>query len=461
MNLLQRLFRQRAPATNPQSAQRPGSMLSARPTYSQQLVGQAVLPRAISFQLLQQFYNAIPAMGRAADIFTGLAGVPKFHHENERLETEINAFFSKIPVGHVGTGLASFLGDHIPQAIIYGYAVGELEIAAAAAGIARLWTFRSQPFGFRSDETGNLEVLQQQRGGDKVLNPETVLLTSYNPQGCDPNGQSLFFSSHTFCQAWLDIAHAHRSTWRRTGIPIYHINWKPPDDFNDSDGSVAASIRGEMETAWNGAMKSQVIDGRAEDFFSTGETDITIIGGDGAVMDVAVGKRAVVEEIIAATGLPSWMFGYSWSSTERLSTQQADIVVSAVEDLRWVVSPCLLKMANVWARLTGSREALRGLELEWPSVNLQDQTETARAESLCASAAINRQKYALSLWQTGIWGQEDYAEELTGSREVVTPMAEPPSMDNAPTEPAPTENRSLKILDHEYEGWKNGCEHAH
>src|SRR5688500_1176360 len=209
MNWFQRLTG-RAPTAQRIPSPTAGSTGQGRPTYALATPGiTSTLPRHLNFELLRQFYRAIPLMGRAVDILAGFTGTPALLVDgNEAATEELNAWAKSVPFGHIGSGLKAWAYDHLAQALVYGYGVGEVEGGIERDGVPRLWSYPSPSFGFQTDETGGILVVQEQRGrGLVALNPETVILSTHRPEGCDPNGTSLFFSSGTFCQAWLDLVY--------------------------------------------------------------------------------------------------------------------------------------------------------------------------------------------------------------------------------------------------------------
>ena len=62
--------------------------------------------------------------------------------------------------------------------------------------------------------------------------------------------------------------------------------------------------------------------GSVRDFVAVGDVDIKVIGADNQVLDSQVPVRQILEQLVARTGIPPFMLGLSWSSTERMSTQQ-------------------------------------------------------------------------------------------------------------------------------------------
>ena len=398
--------------------------ISGRPTYANQYTS-STIPRAESQQLLAQFRRNIPVLNRAVDILSGFVGCPAIVSDSEALATELETWSDNIAFGYVGRGLGSFLRDHLAQALVYGYAVGEMEIAPGRNEVSRLWSYLSTSCGFRSQPDGAIDVLQQSGSRQLTLDPLSVLITSHAISGTNPRGESLFYALPLVCQVWQEILYAFRSTWRRNGIPTFHTNWQPPDGFNDPDGSVATTVVTAMTTQFNEAMRSQVMDGRAKDFFSSGKITISSIGADAPVLDIQVSKRQIVEEIVVATGIPPWMLGYSWSTTERLSQQQADMLVSTIESLRRELEPAGRKLVEMQVRLAARKGAW---DLVWPDVSLQDSVEQARGELFAAQAENTRQKTQRQMWADGVISQADYSMMMTGNPDIIMPMDTPPAM---------------------------------
>ena len=86
---------------------------------------------------------------------------------------------------------------------------------------------------------------------------------------------------------------------------------------------------------------------------------------------------------MARTGLPPFLLGLNWSSTERMSTQQADLLTSELWALRRTVEPMLRKVCRMYLALEGLDDRV---EIRWEEISLQDITEQARAELYRAQA---------------------------------------------------------------------------
>ena len=86
--------------------------------------------------------------------------------------------------------------------------------------------------------------------------------------------------------------------------------------------------------------------------------------------------RLLLEQLISQTGIPPFLLGLNWSSTERMSSQQADIMTSELTALRRTLTPVVERICALWLRLHGKDS---DVQVEWEEINLQDQVEEARA----------------------------------------------------------------------------------
>ena len=71
------------------------------------------------------------------------------------------------------------------------------------------------------------------------------------------------------------------------------------------------------------------------------------------MIDTEIPVRQMLEQIVAKLGIPPFLLGLNWSTTERMSAQQADILTSELESYRRLVEPAILKICNLFLRLRG------------------------------------------------------------------------------------------------------------
>ena len=112
--------------------------------------------------------------------------------------------------------------------------------------------------------------------------------------------------------------------------------------------------------------------------------EIKVIGAECDIPDCQAPVRLILEQLIAQTGIPPFLLGLNWSSTERMSSQQADIMTSELTALRRTLTPVVEKICRLWLRLQGLDVPF---QVEWEPINLQDQVEMAKAELYRQQAA--------------------------------------------------------------------------
>lgn len=103
---------------------------------------------------------------------------------------------------------------------------------------------------------------------------------------------------------------------------------------------------------------------------------IKAIGADNQILDSEVPVRQMLEQIVAKTGIPPFMLGLSWSSTERMSSQQADVLTSELEAYRRILTPVIEKICRFWLISNGIKDSV---DVVWDDITLQDEVELSKA----------------------------------------------------------------------------------
>ena len=112
------------------------------------------------------------------------------------------------------------------------------------------------------------------------------------------------------------------------------------------------------------------------DFVSVGDVSVKVIGAENQIPDCDVPIKHLLEQIVAKLGLPPFLLGFSWSSTERMSEQQADILTSELEYYRTLLNPIITKVIRTVLRLEGYTD---GFAVEWDDINMQDAVQLSNA----------------------------------------------------------------------------------
>ena len=125
-------------------------------------------------------------------------------------------------------------------------------------------------------------------------------------------------------------------------------------------------------------------DGRVSDFVAVGDVDIKVIGAENQLFDTNVPVRQLLEQLVSKLSIPPFLLGLSWSSTERMSSQQADILTSELEYFRRLLTPVIRRIARLYLEIQYGLD--ESVDVEWDNINLQDEVELAEARLKNAQA---------------------------------------------------------------------------
>ena len=207
-----------------------------------------------------------------------------------------------------------------------------------------------------------------------------IMFTPFNPETDSPYGVSLFRSIPFLTEILLKIYNSIGLNWERAGNIRYAVVYKPQGDIVDK--AYAKDRSEQIAKEWSAAMQSGK-NGSVRDFVAVGNVDIKVIGADSQILDSEVPVRQILEQLISRTGIPPFMLGLNWSSTERMSAQQADLMTSELTALRRTLTPVIEQICDLWLRMHGRN---CGFEVLWEPINLQDAVEEAKAALYGAQA---------------------------------------------------------------------------
>lgn len=340
------------------------------------LLGGYVPLRPGEARLYRSIREAVPAVDAAVEKLVRLVGGVQVRCKDPKAQRELAAFFRTVPTGWGQTGLPSFLDGYLDSMLTCGCGVGEIVLSSTGRDIAALLNGNPEAVELREgasplevtiwgrDEAGQPEQLPRQ---------DLLLFTPLNPEPERPWGVSLLGSMPFLTDILMKIYTAIGLNWERVGNVRFAVTCKPGAE--ELDGEAAQERSRVIAREWSAAMQ-EAKQGRVRDFVAVGDVDIKVIGADNQVLDAEVPVRLILEQLIAKTGIPPFMLGLSWSTTERMSTQQADILTSQLWALRRVLEPVITRIARLWLALHGYDTQT---EPVWEEISLQDQVDDARA----------------------------------------------------------------------------------
>ena len=297
-----------------------------------------------------------------------------------RAEKQLRAFLRTVPCGRGQQGIDAFLAAYLDSLLTYGRAVGELVVAndrlrAVCWGDVTALEVREGANAldvelWGPDERGQMQKLPWQ---------ELLLLTTWNPEPEHPYGVSLLRGMPFLAEILLKIYNTIGVNWERAGNVRYSVVCRPEEGMDPHQARERGS---QIAAEWSKAMEDGR-NGMVRDFVAVGDVQIKVIGGENPILDSEIPVRQILEQIVAKTGLPPFLLGLSWATTERMSAQQADLLTSELWALRRAVEPVIRKICRTYLILEGLDPEV---EILWDEISLQDMAETARAELYRAQA---------------------------------------------------------------------------
>ena len=312
------------------------------------MLGSYVPLRQGEARLYRAIREAVPLVDACIYKIIRLCGGVTAECSDPGASRELKQFLEQVDVGRGQRGINAFLDQYLDSMLVFGQAVGEIVPTADNREIAALLCGRAEDIQIRegegpldfalcaADQFGQVEPLPRQ---------ELLLFTPFNPEAYAPYGVSLLRSMPFLTELLSKIYYAIGVNWERMGNVRFAVVYRP--------GS------GEWERG-----------------MAVGDVDIKVIGADNQILDSTVPIRQILEQLVSKTGIPPFMLGLSWSSTERMSTQQADLLTTEMTAIRRSLTPAVEKICRMWLRMHGYT---CGFEVVWDDINLQDQVEEARA----------------------------------------------------------------------------------
>ena len=325
--------------------------------------------------------EAIPVLDAAVGKLVRLSGGFGVKCRNAYAQKKLEEFLCTVPCGQGQMGINSFLSGFMDSLLTYGRAVGEMVVSGGKLQ-AVCWGDVTKLEAVEGDSPLDVVLWGPDKNGHTRPLPwqHLLLFTTLNPEPTHPYGVSIFRGMPFLADILMKIYAAIGSNWERAGNVRYSVICKGDENMD----AAAVQERGRQVAAeWAKAMDDSR-NGTVRDFVAVGDVQIKVIGGEAPILDSQVPVRQILEQLVAKTGLPPFLLGLNWSTTERMSTQQADILTSELWALRRCVEPVLRKICRMYLALEGLDNQV---SIEWNDISLQDITEEARAELYKAQAA--------------------------------------------------------------------------
>ena len=331
-------------------------------------------------RIYREMREAIPVLDAAVGKLVRLCGGFQAECRNGEAQRRLDNFLQSVPCGRGQVGIDSFLAGYLDSLLTYGRAIGEMVVAgnklrAVCWGDVTALEIQEGQSPLETviwgmDEKGSMGPLPCQ---------QLLLFTTMHPEPAHPYGVSMFRGMPFLAEILMKIYNTMGTNWERAGNIRYSVICKGGED---ADPLVVQERGRQVAAEWARAMEDNK-NGTVRDFVAVGDMEIKVIGGEAPILDSEVPVRQILEQLVAKTGLPPFLLGLNWSTTERMSTQQADLLTSELWALRRTVEPAMRKVCKTFLALEGLDDRV---EIHWDDISLQDITQEAQADLYRAQA---------------------------------------------------------------------------
>ncbi len=334
----------------------------------------AYMPSApVDTRLYTGLREAVPVIDAAINKLVRLLGDFAVVCDDENAQKELGCFLENVNVGGTRRGISAFIGTFFEQLLTMGTAVGEM--VTDSVTITHLFN-SSLDSVYLSEGKSPLDIIINAETANgsfaPVKYPELILLSVHNPEPGKIYGTSVLKGLPFVSDVLLKIFNTVGINWERVGNVRFAVTYKPQNDVVDKAYAQDRALQVARE--WSNTMKNG---GPVKDFVAVGDVNIKAIGADNQVLDSEVPVRQILEQIVAKLGIPPFLLGFNWSTSERMSYQQADILTSEIDAYRREITPVINRICRTFLTLHGYD---CDFTVEWNNLTLQDIVLLAQSE---------------------------------------------------------------------------------
>ncbi len=328
-----------------------------------------------TYELFEKVRRTVPLVDAAISKLVRLIGSFRVECADRDMQKCLDAFLEDVPVGLTGQSVYSFIDSYLDSLLVYGNAVGEIVLDREGRYVAGLWNGRITDVAVRAGESPMTRQYVLRRGEEEILlpYPERILFSALKPPDGGVYGVSLLQGIPVFARILLRIYESVGQNFDRAGNVRYAVTYHPSED--PAELAYAGERAKQIAKEWADGMRAARC-GEVRDFVAVGDVGIKVIGADCHMPETEIPVRQLLEQILSKLSVPPFLLGLNWSSTERMSAQQADILTSELEYYRRILEPVISRIARMFLQLNGSQARVK---IVWDSINLQDEAELALA----------------------------------------------------------------------------------
>ena len=339
-------------------------------------------------ELYSSLRMSVPIVDAAISKIVRLIGRFEVKTHDSGCQYIADDFINNVRTNGSALGMNCFIAGYLDSLLTYGQAVGEMIPDVGGNGIAKLYNASLDDVEIKADKSPLDIVVCRNDMGEvtPVKYQSLVMATLLNPKAGTVCGTSILKGLPFVSSILLRIFGSIKTNWERVGDVRFAVTYNPESNGGTFTEESARLIADE----WKKAMRSDNVC----DFVSIGDVSVKVIGAESQMPDCEVPVRQIMEQILAKLGIPPFLLGISWSSTERMSQQQSDILTSELEYYRLILEPVISKVVTAHLRLSGYN---CGFDIEWSDINLQDTLELSQARLNNAQAMQIEKEFGLEV----------------------------------------------------------------
>lgn len=335
--------------------------------------------RNVNLSLYKSLRDSVPVIDAAISKTVRLTGGFTVKANNGKYQKALDEFCKTVNAGAGRCGLQLFADTYFTELLTYGTAAGEM-ILNENGEIHALYAVPAKDINLKRSKDDFSRVLicsPDSFSGEPLKYQDLVFYTALDPDAGEIFGNSILKGLPFMSDILMKIYSSIGKNFERMGNLRFAVTYNPGNDLIDR--SFAKERAEQIAAEWSNAMASSEV----RDFVAVGDVNIRVIGADNQIIDSEIPVRQVLEQILSKLSLPPFMLGFYWSTTERMSTIQADVLTTELWSYRRLLTPVIEKICNMFLRTLGNCD---GVTVEWDDITLQDSLDEAKARLYLAQA---------------------------------------------------------------------------
>ena len=376
------------------------------------------IPFSHDFSVYDSMRLNLPIVDAIYTKYKMLVGMPEFDFgKNKEAEKAATEFIETIRVNQFDRGVYQWIIQLMDSALHYGNGYGELVPSKSLNDVAYLKNAPTKNIRFVKLPDGTLFLAQFDEFGRKIIpfqQQDFIYHLAFWKREGHPQGYSLLYPLNITANIIHYVSMSMKKHWLRVGDPTFAFFIETDKDMKaigdyESARSAVEELVARWELVQQGRLKGQF--GDVAGALPPGSSVILKTIGEGVnPPDFEVSMRLLIEQIVAQSGFPLFMFGFHWGGNYNLTTHQNDMIINQINFIRDCLDPLIDKMMNQFFLLRGILNVQ--YDWVWPDVNLRDEVEQAKAAlDLSSALKIGIESRIMAL-ELGMMSPESFVDWL-------------------------------------------------